>query len=604
MPKVGSDIRAGRTHKGDEIPPTVWPEAAPSTKEEMILTISCGNSHIHWAYHDGYHKKFVTQLFWRTPLLAEADFGLGKSPCEDLSCQIPEAVHEFIFGAVGADPTHDNALQASLKRDVPTLSVYIVSTNKEQNHFISYIFQDIPSRLYVMQPDDFFSKKQGRYEGMGIDRCVALRAAGARLGFPVLVIDGGTAATYTAADKDGNIIGGGIGPGLLAKFRSLAAYTSALPTIHYEDFLNEMNQMLSEGKKFPVFATNTKQAIIGDILLGTAQKTQCIINHFSHKVMSVKNTDDNAERDINVVVTGGDAELINTLLKPNDSNTLIERDPLAGDAPNVNVTVMKYAIHIGMATVLSAQTEKRTQEMNDIDFELIGQRVAKRFQMVDKTGTHIYRGNIASVSRDSDGNVNYYQIRYDDGDAEEMGVVACYEALVLYGEVGEKETDLVRAATETTHKPKQPVGEKVIKAKVAASELARVDPKVKASVEKKRAAEKAAVAQKKPSSPKRAAPPHPAEKTPRKKKKEEYVGLRAAKFFDDDLPYFGVVTAYMGMMEGATSVCWHVHFDDNDGEDLEITELTECIELAQEYKSQDQDRKWRYRNGKRGKRRC
>jgi len=36
-------------------------------------------------------------------------------------------------------------------------------------------------------------------------------------GVPALVIDGGTAMTYTGVDVDGNILGGGISPG--RKFR-------------------------------------------------------------------------------------------------------------------------------------------------------------------------------------------------------------------------------------------------------------------------------------------------------------------------------------------------------------------------------------------------
>jgi hypothetical protein len=54
---------------GDEgktkISKAVWPEAAPTKYEEKILSIVCGNSHLHWAVHEGYENDFLPILFWR-----------------------------------------------------------------------------------------------------------------------------------------------------------------------------------------------------------------------------------------------------------------------------------------------------------------------------------------------------------------------------------------------------------------------------------------------------------------------------------------------------------------------------------------------------------
>ena len=70
------------------------------------------------------------------------------------------------------------------------------------------------------------------YPTLGIDRALAVVGAGEHWGWPVLVIDGGTALTLTAADRDRNLVGGAILPGLRLQIRALASQTGALPQIN------------------------------------------------------------------------------------------------------------------------------------------------------------------------------------------------------------------------------------------------------------------------------------------------------------------------------------------------------------------------------------
>lgn len=114
-----------------------------------------------------------------------------------------------IFGHEEGDMTTQVALENSQGRSATLLTIYIVSTNMEQAQNVAWCFSEIPCRVYTMQPDDFFSADQGRYETMGIDRLACMRAAGEMVGFPALVIDGGTCMTYTACDHKGHIVGGG-----------------------------------------------------------------------------------------------------------------------------------------------------------------------------------------------------------------------------------------------------------------------------------------------------------------------------------------------------------------------------------------------------------
>jgi len=44
---------------------TSWPDAAPLAGEELIFSISCGNSHLHWATHFGEDQEFSPDMFWR-----------------------------------------------------------------------------------------------------------------------------------------------------------------------------------------------------------------------------------------------------------------------------------------------------------------------------------------------------------------------------------------------------------------------------------------------------------------------------------------------------------------------------------------------------------
>ena len=72
---------------------------------------------------------------------------------------------------------------------------------------------------------------QGLYPTLGIDRALAVLGAGTNLGWPILVIDAGTAITFTGADVQTKIVGGAILPGLRLQLSSLARGTAMLPSI-------------------------------------------------------------------------------------------------------------------------------------------------------------------------------------------------------------------------------------------------------------------------------------------------------------------------------------------------------------------------------------
>ena len=87
-----------------------------------------------------------------------------------------------------------------------------------------------------------FIPLEGLYDTVGVDRALSLLGAGEQCGWPVLVIDCGTALTFTAGVKDfhssrGALRGGAILPGLGLQFRALAEFTDRLPAVNYREIV-------------------------------------------------------------------------------------------------------------------------------------------------------------------------------------------------------------------------------------------------------------------------------------------------------------------------------------------------------------------------------
>jgi len=78
---------------------------------------------------------------------------------------------------------------------------------------------------------------RGLYTTMGCDRALAAYGAGEIYGYPVLVIDAGTAITLTGIDADRTLVGGAIVAGLRSQFLSLYQNTAALPDVHIPEAL-------------------------------------------------------------------------------------------------------------------------------------------------------------------------------------------------------------------------------------------------------------------------------------------------------------------------------------------------------------------------------
>lgn len=126
------------------------------------------------------------------------------------------------------------------------------------------------------------------YPTLGVDRALALWGAGGKWGFPMLVIDGGTALTFTGADANFSLVGGAILPGLGLQFAALNQKTAQLPQVETE--------IVSLP---PRFALDTPQAIQSGVIYTLVAGIKDFITEWWRLFP-----------DSNIAITGGDRLLL------------------------------------------------------------------------------------------------------------------------------------------------------------------------------------------------------------------------------------------------------------------------------------------------------
>lgn len=176
------------------------------TVKSCWLALGIGNSRLHWGYFVGDRLQHT----WDTPHLSPA---LAAS-------LIAQGWH---FPTVLSDVQMDEI-------EIPqSPELWIASVVPAQTQ----IWQQY-ERSHILTLDDI--PLQAMYPTLGIDRALGLWAAGETYGWPVLLIDAGTALTFTGGSGDRTLIGGAILPGWGLQCRSLSQQTAQLPQV---DSMNE-----------------------------------------------------------------------------------------------------------------------------------------------------------------------------------------------------------------------------------------------------------------------------------------------------------------------------------------------------------------------------
>ncbi len=166
------------------------------------LALMIGSSHLHWAWFQG------------KELLAAWDTSHLK----------PEIAQELIAGGFAND-LWPQLLPVPPQPPFPRgVSLWIASVVPEQTQLWQKYAQ-----AKVITLDDLPLK--GLYPTLGIDRALAALGAGEKFGFPVLVVDAGTAMTFTGVNADRQLVGGAILPGFRLQLKSLCTGTASLPDV-------------------------------------------------------------------------------------------------------------------------------------------------------------------------------------------------------------------------------------------------------------------------------------------------------------------------------------------------------------------------------------
>jgi type III pantothenate kinase len=222
-----------------------------SSQPDQWIALAIGNSRLHWG------------LFCQTQL--------------QQTCHTPHL-----------NPSEDGAdwqkIFPFLQPGASFPELWVASVVSSQTH----LWQHYPNVTILKRAD---IPLHGMYATLGLDRAIALFSAGITYGWPTLVIDSGTALTFTGADAEGCLVGGAILPGLGLQLRSLQSQTAELPWVELPTQLPTL------------WATETEMAIQSGVAYGA-------IATLVHRIEQWRTHHPSTR----IILTGGDAKRLATYL--------------------------------------------------------------------------------------------------------------------------------------------------------------------------------------------------------------------------------------------------------------------------------------------------
>ncbi|AHJ27293.1 pantothenate kinase [Nodularia spumigena CS-584] len=206
------------------------PQRRRGHRENIWLALEIGNSRLHWALFTGQTLSDT----WDTDPFSEY-ITQQLAQCQTFNDLPPEIFPPSRRRKVG-------------EKNSPHPPIFLASVVPQQ----TALWETHPHvRVITLEQIPLLNM----YPTLGIDRALALWGAGKTWGFPMLVIDAGTALTFTGADAKKSLVGGAILPGLGLQFSSLGEKTGQLP--HLETEISSLP---------PRFALNTTEAIQSGII--------------------------------------------------------------------------------------------------------------------------------------------------------------------------------------------------------------------------------------------------------------------------------------------------------------------------------------------------
>jgi type III pantothenate kinase len=144
-----------------------------------------------------------------------------------------------------------------------------------------------------------------KVESLGADRIADSVAAYRLYNGPLLVIDFGTATTFSYIDAKGHFMGGSIMPGILLSLDALVQNTARLPRVE----LKGPDKALGR---------DTAESMISGIMFGHAGAVERIVREIRKEI----------GRDFKVIITGGYANLMAEYVKSDHINPLLTLEGL------------------------------------------------------------------------------------------------------------------------------------------------------------------------------------------------------------------------------------------------------------------------------------
>ncbi|MDP1747767.1 MAG: type III pantothenate kinase [Bacteroidota bacterium] len=198
-----------------------------------------------------------------------------------------ELKHFFVYESSNA------LIEADLFETYPIKHCIVASVVNNVESFIDQLKERTQTQVFTSQmPVPLINLYQSA-NTLGSDRLAA--AVGSASLFPgknVVVIDAGTCVKYNFVNSNNEFIGGAISPGLKMRFKALNTFTSKLP-------------LLGVNEKFDtLIGTTTAESILSGVEIGIIAEVEGLIDSYKQLFP-----------DINVVLTGGDANFFEKRLK-------------------------------------------------------------------------------------------------------------------------------------------------------------------------------------------------------------------------------------------------------------------------------------------------
>lgn len=240
------------------------------------IALVIGNTRLHWAQGTGR----TLARFWHTPHLSE----------EAIATLV---THHFDFSVLNKgwgdqhslsilDRSSDLVLSAP-----PSLNLQFILASVVPEQTTIWLAYCPQARLVTL--DNLPLKNT--YPTLGIDRALAAYGCVVRYGKAALVMDAGTAFTFTGIDAGQRLIGGAILPGVRLQFQSLGTQTASLPHLAVTSF----ERLVLPDR----WALETQSAILSGVMYTLVSGVQGFVKDWRDRYP-----------DSILVLTGGDRQII------------------------------------------------------------------------------------------------------------------------------------------------------------------------------------------------------------------------------------------------------------------------------------------------------